>query len=225
MHKIAGSFNSSTVALSALHDAQENQGLVKSHPPLDVVTRFSSTYKLLDWISQNEVTINLALIVECTGRKNTVTVPPESLSNTMHDIMLSALPLLKPIAEATAILSSDATVNVSMIFPCLLTLKDTLGSLRVDGIMRFQQELLSQLDHYFDLEKDITLAATFLNPKFKELLFNNVQAEIAKKFITDLIVSKKENNAAAENAVADVEVTLNRPTPAIAENDAHALDF
>ena len=139
--------------------------------------------------------------------------------------MLSALPLLKPIAEATAILRSDATASISMIFPCLLTLKDTLGSLRVDGIMRFQQELLSQLDHYFDLEKDITLAATFLNPKFKELLFNNVQAEIAKKFITNLIVSKKENNAAAENAVADVEVTLNRPTPAIAENDAHALDF
>ena len=228
VHKIAGSFNSSTVALSAPHDDQENQGLVKSHPPLDVslglTTRFNSTHKSVDWISQNEVAINLALVVECTGRKNTVTVPPESLSNTVHDIMLSALPLLKPIAEATAILSSDATVNVSMIFPCLLTLKDTLGSLRVDGIMRFQQELLSQLDHYFDLEKDITLAATFLNPKFKELLFNNVQAEIAKKFITNLIVSKKENNAAAENAVADVEVTLNRPTPAIAENDAHALD-
>ena len=69
--------------------------------------------------------------------------------------------------------------------------------------------------------EDIILAATFLNPKFKELLFNNVQTEIAKKFITDLIVSKKENNAIAENAVADVEVTLNRPTPVIAENDAH----
>ena len=87
VHKIAGSFNSSTVALSAPHDDQENQALVKSYPPLDVVTRFNSTYKLLDWISQNEVAINLALVVECTGRKNTVTVPPESLSNTMHDII------------------------------------------------------------------------------------------------------------------------------------------
>ena len=72
-----------------------------------------------------------------------MTVPPESLSNTMHDIMLSALPLLKLITKATAILNSDATVSINMIFPCVLTLKDTLGSLRVDEIMRFQQELLS----------------------------------------------------------------------------------
>jgi len=78
---IAGFFHSSTVGQAALAKYQVDKGLAESKPPVDVTTRFNSTFILLDWIHKNVEPVSLALVdcsmnrrKKCTKNSATATV-------------------------------------------------------------------------------------------------------------------------------------------------------
>ena len=189
VHKIAGYFNSSTVGLRALHKHQEGQGLPQTSPPFDVLTRFNSTCILLGWIQKNKVAISLAL-VDCTTNKNSATTPPPPLTAQLHKTLEAAYPLLKPISEATTILSADASVSISLIVPCISTLIVQLRSSCAAGAVALRDELVKQLETRFDFEKCHLLAATFLDPRFKLVLFNDEQKMKAKSAVQQLFAER-----------------------------------
>jgi len=187
VHVIANFFNSSTIGLSSLHKQQGYQSLPQSSPPLDVSTRFNSTFKLLSWVDQNEIAISLALI-ECKSTKRCVKEPPVFLNNPQIETLKNVLPLLKPICEATEILSSDKIVSVSLIVPCISVLKESMTNTNLDcnNIKMFRKELLKELDERFQ-DDDHLLAATYLDPRFKNSIFNQQQANLALTFIKECI--------------------------------------
>uniref|UniRef100_A0A8C5LLM5 BED-type domain-containing protein n=1 Tax=Leptobrachium leishanense TaxID=445787 RepID=A0A8C5LLM5_9ANUR len=190
LHYIAGFFHSSTVGQAVLTKYQVDKGLPESKPPLDVTTRFNSTYLLMDWVSRNYESISLAL-VDCAMNKKCARSPPQPLSTQLQDTLKNVLPLLKPTAEATTILSADTHVSVSLIIPCISVLKEELASatLATPGIQCFRNELLRQLNTRFDLSKDYLLAATFIDPRFKTVLFPEHQVTQAKVYIENIALS------------------------------------
>ena len=90
VHKIAGFFHSLTVGQTTLAKYQTDQGMKEFKPPLDVITRFNSTFYLLDWIDQNCIPFLLAL-VEYDEKKNCARNPPKP--QTLQDALKATLPI------------------------------------------------------------------------------------------------------------------------------------
>ena len=61
-HVIGGFFHSSTVGQTVLAKYQRDKGLPESRPPVDVTTRFNSTFTLLNWLQKNAEPVSLALV-------------------------------------------------------------------------------------------------------------------------------------------------------------------
>ena len=68
--------------------------------------------------------------------------PPQALSVAMKDIQKRCIPFLKPISDATTLLSTDTTVAISLVKPCIYTLKVQLESLNCSLMSSFKKELL-----------------------------------------------------------------------------------
>lgn len=189
VHKISTFFHSSTTGLASLHKFQISEGLKESNPPEDVVTRFNSTYKLLDWTSKNMTAISHAL-VDSSNRKNTVTSPPATLPQDLINVLRAVIPILRPTAEATGILSADQHVSISMFVPCITTLKNQLVKADARGIRAFRDKLVSEIDNRFDTSSEHLQAATVLDCRFKNVIASRQDEIKVHSFIEQLLVGK-----------------------------------
>jgi hypothetical protein len=198
VHRIAGFFHSSTVGQTMLAKYQIDQGMKESKPPLDVITRFNSTFYLMDWIDKNSVPVSLALL-ECTVNKKCARSPPKPLTQMLQDTLKTTLPLLRPTAEATTVLSAEKNVSISLIYPCIATLKEELLTKSFIGHQQFRDELMKQLNSRFDLTMDHLLAATFVDPRFKHYLFSEVDIQRATLFFKTML-SSSENTRVSQNS-------------------------
>ena len=79
VHMIAGFFYSSTVGQTTLAKYQSDQGMKETKQPIDVITRFNSTFYLLDWVDQNCFPGSLTL-VECGAKEKRARNPPKPLT-------------------------------------------------------------------------------------------------------------------------------------------------
>jgi len=205
-HVIAGFFHSSTVGQSVLAKYQNDKGVPESRPPVDVTTRFNSTFTLLKWAQKNAEPVSLALVDCSMNRKNKCAkTPPQPLSQPSQELLKNVLPLLQPAAEATSILSADANVSASLVIPCISVLKERLAkrSTSVFGIQVFRQELLRQLQTRFDLSKMYLKAATFVDPRFKTVLLSENETKEAITYVKTLAAFHSGSSATQPLPVPD----------------------
>ncbi|ESO04104.1 hypothetical protein HELRODRAFT_173191 [Helobdella robusta] len=77
-----------------------------------------------------------------------------------HNTLRAILPILRPTAEATTVLSADSNVSISLIYPCIFTLKEELVSKSSTSYQQFRDELLKQ---YWQTLKEAKLAKILMN--------------------------------------------------------------
>ena len=188
VHRIVGFFHNSSVGLKSLHAHQQNQ----SNPPLDTITRFNSTVTLLMWVQVNFNALAMAL-VECTVSGKCAMAPPQPLSDSSRTLLCKIIPILRPLAEATTMLSVHKTVSISLVQPCIKQLQQILeGITDLTGVSRLHQEVLKQIRERFDLNTSVFITSTFLDPRLKTatLTDDNVSA-VTENLLTFIKTNKQ----------------------------------
>ena len=109
------------------------------------------------------------------------------MTSAMKTVLKKVLPILQSIAESTAVLSAEHNVSLSIVYPCISTLKSTLTSMSSQGISSFVGELNEQLIDRFDLTRDIYLVSTYLDPRFKAALYSEYEKTKIIKFLKEFI--------------------------------------
>ncbi|XP_047123985.1 uncharacterized protein LOC124806846 [Hydra vulgaris] len=190
VHKIADFFNSTSIGLKCLKKHQLEQGLREYCPPLDIVTRFNSRFKLLNWSCENCTAITMAL-TECALSGRCAKSLPQALLEAMKDIFKKCIPFLKPISDATMLLSTDTTVAISLVKPCIYIFKNQLDSLSCSFMSSCKKELLSQLHACFNLANVTLLTSTYLDPKVKAIMHTENELLIVKNRLIEMSVDFK----------------------------------
>ena len=177
-HRLAKFFHSSSVGLRTLNMKQNELGLKETTPPMDVITRWNSTHKLLGWILINKSAINLAL-AQCLEESRVKATTPSPLSRYLQEILQVLVPLLSPVAGATDIFSTDKNVSTSLVYPTIKQLLKAMQTLNSFGVGTFKEKLVSELQNRFTFldspkQKDdpVLLLSTILDPRFKSSLFS-----------------------------------------------------
>ncbi|XP_065681458.1 uncharacterized protein LOC136095135 [Hydra vulgaris] len=106
----------------------------------------------------------------------------------MKDIQKKCIPFLKPISDSTALLSTDTTVAITLVKPCIYTLKNQLDSLSCSFMSSFKKELLSQLHARFNLANVTLLTSTYLDPRFKAVMHTENKLLIVKNHLIEMSV-------------------------------------
>ena len=109
-------------------------------------------------------------LTECTLSGRCEKGPSQALSVAMKDIQKKCIPFLKPISDSTKQLSTNTTVTISLVKPCIYTLKVQLESLNCSIMSNFKKELLSQLHARFDLANVTLHISTYLDQRFKAFI-------------------------------------------------------
>ena len=110
-------------------------------------------------------------------------VPPTCLTETQVQLLTTVTPILNAVYEATTILSVEKSVSISLVYPCITTLKNYLRLMDKRGIGKFVDDLTTQLEMRFDLSEDVFLAATDLGPRFNSEMFTLAQIQIVKFYL------------------------------------------
>ena len=116
-------------------------------------------------------------------KKNCMKEPPTCLTETQVQLLTTVTPILNAVSEATTILSAEKSVSISLVYPCITTLKNYLRLMDKRGIGKFVDDLTTQLEMRFDLSEEVFLTATFLDPRFKSEMFTLVVIQIVKSYL------------------------------------------
>ena len=189
---IATFFSASTIANQALKSLHANQQTKMIKIKNDVVTRWNSTFQMLNsYLPQHkEVTAVLCL----QGRNDLVIADPDT------EILHKVMAILEPFFIATEELSSEQFTSISKIIPVVRLLK--MKCLKTDNSLAIQ--LRKYLDLYLGTveENRKYRISTFVDPKFKERGFSNTHN--AQRAIDDVVEELKgmeEENHISEESV------------------------
>ena len=165
--EIVSHFHRSTKASEKLRAIQKQLNMPELKLIQDVVTRWNSTYLMLERIiSQHEaITTTLCLLdkaVMCLSSEEKVTISQSLL-------------LLKPFFEATEDISGDKYVSISLIIPLTKLLLKAASS---GPDIPLRSLLVRELTRRFSqIEQRYTIAvSTLLDPRFKKLTFADTSA-------------------------------------------------
>ena len=151
----------------------------------DVETRWNSTYIMLDSFEKQRVAVTTVL--GNRGKLNAV------LSDTELQQLTGILAVLKPFFQITTEISAEIHTSISKIIPMLIILDNFLKS----QTSRLSIELKVQLDSYFkDIESQkFATFATFLDPRFKDKMFNENTKLAIKKELIEYMEKRKPQEA------------------------------
>ena len=197
--KIVGHFKHSEQACRHL---LEHQQTVKSpeHSLLqDVETRWNSTYLMLERLLEQRNAINLYSVQR--GGIDSLSVSEWALSERVVKI-------LKPFYAATLEISSD-DASISILIPMVSNLINTLKTTAADqGLKQMKAALRDSICRRFSDMKssEPAIAATLLDPRFKDTYFDASERSAAKKVVLDFLREAHE---------ADSRSYTNEPASAI----------
>ena len=164
---IVSHFHRSTKSSEKLRSVQEQLKMPQLKLIQDIVTRWNSTYLMLERIaSQHEaITTTLCLLDK----------PQMCLSTDEKDVILQSLTLLQPFLQATEEISGEKYVSISMIIPLTRLL---LRSCSAGPNSLLRQNLVQELNRRFSrVEQRYTMAvSTLLDPRFKKIGFADTSA-------------------------------------------------
>ena len=115
--KIVGHFKHSCVASTALLDKQKALKLPEHKLIQEVITRWNSTFEMLECILEQQTAIS-AVLVESAKPKDHDLVP----TNVELLAMQQIVGVLQPLATATTLLSGEKHLSLSLVMPTLTAL-------------------------------------------------------------------------------------------------------
>lgn len=181
--KIVGHFRHSSSATSSLHAIQEQLGLPKHQLHQDVVTRWNSTYHMLDRLIEQKRAVSV-YVAECDEKYNKAL----SMTTSQWALATRIVAILQPFDQLTKEISCNNSC-FSMILPAvqaiLLYLQKDVSD---EGIKKTISELIASLLRRFSgfYENSIYAVSAGLDPRFKLRFLNPVQQVQAK---TDIMTA------------------------------------
>lgn len=211
--KLVGFFHRSYKVTYALREKQQ-QLKIKQHKLIqDCVTRWGSTLSMIERILEQQTAICAVLMENRSDRS----LLPTSEEFTVLEELAS---VLKPIQQATELLSGSKYATVSCMFPVLKQLLQHSLKPKEDdsSVMKSIKESVAQdlITRYQDTEVDTLLKiAAFLDPRFKEqpYLTDSEQTTVilkAREKLTMLIeqVNEKTSNMETQDSVVVIDEAL-----------------
>ncbi|KAL0811965.1 hypothetical protein ABMA28_009363 [Loxostege sticticalis] len=210
-----------------LHEIQEELNLPKNKLHQDVLTRWNSTYYLLERISEQR----RAISVYFTEAHN---LNFNNLTSSQWEIVQQLIILLKPFEEITKITSSTLS-PISDVIPHVATLLRYLQKPELAGktcsiddfrcslidnmkmVTRFNHEKLHGEAAYF--------LSTFLDPRYKSVFYNAFQVEQARQAVLReaLIISLEYDNDDEHDDAGPSKNKRSRPETNDVASEAHDL--
>lgn len=169
--KIAAYFHRSTKRVARLHKFQVASQRKKQNIPTDCITRWSSTWKLLECLVRNRPSI-----VAAYASDETVQTCPFSDKDWESAALIAQL--LEPIHKATTLLSGSKYATLSLVPPLVIQLRrkyDVVPRREPPLIKGMRTKLLAELKERLDPFTDAQLLACVLDPRFVDLPFLTVK--------------------------------------------------
>ena len=173
----------------------------------DVETRWNTTYLMLERLVQQRKAINL-FSVEQGGI--------DTLSNAEWELADRAVTILKPFYSATLEICAD-DVCISVVIPIIAMLGGKLQTTATDqGFKQMKAALRNSMVRRFASVKSTSLyiAATLLDPRFKDLYLNAEETAAAKNEILNFLspVMDADETHENENATASAASGISTDT-------------
>ena len=225
--KIVMHFRHSEQACRHLLDCQASLNIAQHKLLQDVETRWNSTYIMFERLVEQQKAVNLYAI-----NRGGV----ETLTNTEWELAERVVVLLKPFYEATIEISHDDAC-ISSVVPIIAMLNGKLRSLPQDrGLLQMKAALRDAMNRRFAHVKTTGhfIAATLLDPRFKDTFFEAGEKEAATAVIVDFLSlverAVQPINAAAATGGAPITVAsevATRPTSTaeITATGSNTADF
>lgn len=216
--KIVGHFKHSSLACLKLKTIQEDLGLPRKKLHQDVITRWNSTFYMLESLLEQK----RAITVYCS--ENNL----NNLTSNQWTLLEATINLLRPFEEITKQLSKDKSL-VTEVIPLVTILQSFLKKDEVTffGVGTLKSQLLSDLDSRFtDLYKtNLYLVSTTLDPRFKTKFFAEEKCLEIKSLLYE--ESSQLSNQLTVQAASDVsanqeQTTSSLPASATSEKQSSA---
>ena len=182
--RIVTHFKHSEQACRKMEDFQKSCG-VPSHKLLqDVETRWNSSYLMLERLVEQKTAVNLFSVQQ--GGIST-------LSASEWELAERVVRILQPFYVATLELSSD-NACISVVVPLTAMLLGKLQSTGEDrGLIQLKRDSMSRRFAHIKREPHI-IAATLLDPRFKDAYFNAEETAAAESEIRNFLRSVQPAN-------------------------------
>lgn len=180
--KIVSHFKHSEQACRHLAECQKSCDIPEHKLIQDVETRWNSTYLMLQRVCEQRKALNLYSV-----ERGSIT----TLTNPEWELAERVVLLLKPFYEATLEICSDDAC-ISIVIPLIAMLTGKLQSTTEDhGLLQMKAALRDALGRRFAYirESPPMIAATMLDPRFKDVYFNGQEKEAAKEEILNFLRS------------------------------------
>lgn len=212
---IVSHFKRSSSAQNKLNTYQINNGATTPKKLIqDVVTRWNSTYYMIDRLLELEDAVKATIALLDTHL--------ETLNAEEWSLLKELRKILNPFESATKAVSGEKYMSGSLVIVLTNGLKDVCKKLsKVKNVSRTSKNVLKILQTEINTrlgkveESDVLAACTFLDPRFKNLPFQDQQAsDRVKKTITALV-----SEQIAEKSADTVHLQVNL-TPTTSDENA-----
>ncbi|XP_066578824.1 E3 SUMO-protein ligase ZBED1-like [Amia ocellicauda] len=184
---LVGHFNQSVLASLELQP-QLKADLPQTELVSDCASHWYTTFDMFECLLQHRLSIYEAL------HHAEVVSPSETtmyeLSDSQWSVMQAMVPVLRPLYVATRIMCSEEYPGLSGVYPILCSLRSQhlrVYKADIEAVAEFKRIVTSILDRCYSMDnwcKDPALICSFLDPRYKSLLFlkptqrSAVQAEV-----------------------------------------------
>jgi len=178
--KVVTHFKHSEQANRHLEEYQLSRDVPKHALIQDVETRWNSTYLMLERLAEQRKAINLY-----SAERGSI----DTLSTTEWDLVDRVVAILEPFYDATIELSSDDAC-VSVIIPLIAMLSAKMESAPEDrGLLQMKAALRDSMKRRIAYYRKLpsVIAATLLDPRFKDLYFRSEESKAAQDEILNFL--------------------------------------
>lgn len=199
LRTLVGHFKRSSTAMAKLQEIQKQLGKSPLKLLQDVVTRWNSTYYMVERIIELEEPLRTTMALLNSTNLPIISVEEWQLLSDIKNV-------LQPMEEVTKIICGQSYVTLSSVIILTKGLENIYISMKhKDNNPPIIQNIVTTIldgisTRLGDLENSQTLLiSTFLDPRFKNVGFSSANvAERAKKLVTNL-VSSKVNEMSVQN--------------------------
>lgn len=208
--KCTKAFRKSGKAKKVLFTQQKLLNTSESVPPIDCVTRWNSTFAMVDFMVTNRTAMGLTIPIlnaQKIGSFRTSVLP---FSEQEMKSLSQLVDVLKPVAEATAPLSGSQYVTISVGYPLVRGVLHETKSLEekipLDSpIKPFAQRLVQSIAARFSACSSTETIAFVLDPRFKKAAESDAIAE-SLGAAWELERQSLNQAQAVENEVKEIKV-------------------
>ncbi|XP_041109696.1 E3 SUMO-protein ligase ZBED1-like [Polyodon spathula] len=170
-------FHGSASATLELQSQQKQLELSEHILITDCTSRWNTTFDMFECLVRER--LNIHAVLNCPE----VTKPSDAmnltLSDSQWDIIEAMVPVLRPLHVATRIMCSQEYPTLSGVYPILCSLKNQhlrVKETDIEAVADFKRIVVSVLEMCYNtadevLCQDPALICTFLDPRYKSLLF------------------------------------------------------